>query len=72
MKLARNLSVAMGRPVPSFRIRNIAQDVMGALSLLLAAGRVASAVETHRAPATADLNRLGLGDVPEMRKPFRV
>jgi hypothetical protein len=66
------MSVAMGRPLPSFRIRNILPDLMGAVSVFMAAGRVASAVEARRIPAVADLTQLGLDDVPQMRQPFRV
>lgn len=71
IEVARNMSVAMGRPLPAFRIRNIARDVVQTVGLIFAAGRVASAVDSHRAPAPDDLERLGLGDVAEMRKPYR-
>lgn len=70
--MARNLSVAMGRPLPAFRIRNIFRDVVETIGLIVAAGRVASAVEAHRVPATDDLERLGLADSPQMKARYWV
>ncbi|MFD1704953.1 hypothetical protein ACFSCV_18250 [Methylopila henanensis] len=69
--MARNLSVAMGRPLPAFRIRNIVRDVVETIGLVVAAGRVASAMESRRTPEQNDLERLGLGDVAEMKSPYR-
>ncbi|GBD47232.1 hypothetical protein JOD31_003515 [Methylopila capsulata] len=69
--MARNLSVAMGRPLPALRIRNMAREVMETIGLVFAAGRVASAVESHRTPNAADLDRLGISDAAtQVRRPF--
>lgn len=68
--MARNLSVAMGRPLPAFRIRNMIRDAGETIALLFAAGRVASAVEAHRAPDDADLKRLGISGVDATQRPF--
>ncbi|MFD1331102.1 hypothetical protein ACFQ4O_03740 [Methylopila musalis] len=69
--MARNLSVAMGRPLPAFRIRNMFRDAAQAVGLIFAAGRVARAMEARRAPALSDLETLGLGDVAELKRPYR-
>ena len=71
MIVARNLSVAMGRSLPAFRMRNILRDAVQAVGLVFAAGRVARAMEARRAPALGDLETLGLGDVAELKQPYR-
>jgi hypothetical protein len=70
--MARTLSVAMGRPLPTLNLRSAFGNLAEVFAVITAAGRVGSAVDARQTPATADLERLGLKDVPEFRRPFPV
>lgn len=69
--MARNLSLAIGRPAPSFGIRELIGGVVETVSLIVAAGRVGAAVEARQAPSQDDLKVSGLEDLSVLHAPYR-
>jgi hypothetical protein len=71
IKVARNLSLAIGRPAPSFGFHELVAEVRETFAIFVAAGRVASAVDARSAPAHADLKTLGIEKADVLRPPYR-
>ncbi|RXF75013.1 hypothetical protein [Hansschlegelia zhihuaiae] len=69
--MARNLSLAIGRPAPSFGIREVIREARDALVLIAAAGRVGAAVEARQTPSPEDLKLSGLDKAEILRAPYR-
>lgn len=69
--MARNLSLAIGRPAPSLGIRELFGEVVETISLIAAAGRVGAAVEARQAPSADDLKAAGLEHADILRAPYR-
>lgn len=70
--MARNLSLAIGRPMPSFGLRDVIREVVDTVALIAAAGRVGSAVDAHVAPSPRDLKLSGLDQVSaSLLPPYR-
>jgi len=68
MNVARNLSLAIGRPSsPSLGVRELVGEVVSTIALIMAAGRVGAAVEARRAPSKDDLKTSGLEDLAGLR-----
>lgn len=69
--MARNLTLAIGRPVPSFSIKDVFGGVLETISLIAAAGRVGAAVEARQEPSYRDLKLSGLDKANVLRAPYR-
>ena len=72
MKVARNLSLAIGRPVtPSLGVREMIGGVLETVALIAAAGRVGAAVEARQTPSQDDLKTAGLEQLSVLDAPYR-
>ncbi|PZQ17975.1 MAG: hypothetical protein DI565_04445 [Ancylobacter novellus] len=69
--MARNLSLAIGRPTPSLGVSEMIGGVLKTIAMIFAAGRVGAAVDAHHAPLKADLKAAGLEDLAVLRPPYR-
>lgn len=69
--MARNLSLAIGRPTPSLGIREAVAGVVDTLALIAAAGRVGRAVNARATPSEQDLKLVGLENEAILRPPYR-
>jgi hypothetical protein len=69
--VARNLSLALGRPAPSLGIREAIAGVVDTFALIAAAGRIGRAVNARATPSAADLKLVGLENEEILRPPYR-
>lgn len=70
--MARNLSLALGRPaLPSIGVREVIGGVLETIALIAAAGRVGAAVEARQAPSKDDLKTAGLEKIEALSGPYR-
>jgi hypothetical protein len=69
--VARNLTLALGRPLPSTGLRDVIREVAQTFAVIAAAGRVGAAVEARQAPSIEDLKLAGLDKADVLRPPYR-